>query len=55
MKAFEHVEQQNRTLFVFGKYSNRHLLLLVDQKDRVKGKCRPWLKLLDVKHEEPSK
>lgn len=51
MRAFEHVEKTGRTLFVFGKYSNRHLIVTVDKKNQVNGKRRPWVNLLEVKDE----
>lgn len=52
MQAFEHVNQDQRTLFVFGKYSNRHIIVHADRRNCVKGKPRPWIGLLAIKHED---
>lgn len=52
MQAFEHVDADQRTLFVFGKYSNRHIVVHADRGNCVKGKLRPWINLLAIKHED---
>ncbi len=52
MQAFERVNDDHRTLFVFGKYSNRHIIVRADRGNCVKGKPRPWIDLLAIKHEE---